>query len=48
MYYTEEKKRELIKELRAAEAANDWDRMMDLGIELYEAYGWCGVPDSRQ
>jgi hypothetical protein len=34
----------LIGELAIAEAHDDWDRMMDLGCELYELYGWAGQP----
>lgn len=32
----------LIGELAIAEATYDWDRMISLGCELYEIYGWHG------
>ncbi|MBQ2894967.1 MAG: hypothetical protein IJE92_05560 [Clostridia bacterium] len=44
MYYTDEKKRELINALAIAQAKGDEEAAQDLAIELYEAYGWCGTP----
>lgn len=44
MFYTDEKKKELINELAIATAKGDEDRIESLATELYEAYGWCGTP----
>lgn len=44
MFYTEEKKRELINELAMATAKGDEYAAECLATELYEAYGWCGTP----
>lgn len=40
MFYTEAKKQELIAEYKKAKEARDEDMMMDISIELYEAYGY--------
>ena len=44
MFNDEERKQELIHELAVATAKGDEDRMQDLAIELYEVYGWHGMP----
>lgn len=44
MFYTEEKKRELINELAKANASGDEYKAEIIATELYEAYGWCGTP----
>lgn len=44
MFYTEEKKRQLINEYAIAQSRGDEDRCEALAVELYEAYGWCGTP----
>lgn len=39
-----ERKQWLIGELAIAMAKQDEDYAMDLSMELYECFGWCGTP----